>query len=61
MIDVNNQKRKLFLDDVQRQLEDKERVKNRNRELSEQEDDALKRKAQNEEADYRDKMFQKKQ
>lgn len=45
LIDINNQKRKLFLDDVQRQLEDKERVKNRNRELSEIEDLDLKRKA----------------
>ena len=59
--DLNNQKRKLFLDDVQRQLEDKEKIKNRNRELSEIEDEGLNRKAQNEEADYRNKMFQKKQ
>lgn len=61
LYDINNQKRKLFLDDVQRQLEDRERVKQRNRELSEMEDDALKRKAQTEEADYRNKLFKKKQ
>lgn len=38
---ISNKKRKLFLDDVQRQLEDKQRVHQRNRELSEMEDEAL--------------------
>lgn len=61
LMEINGKKRKLFLDDVQRQLEDKERVKQRNRDLSEMEDEALRKKAMNEEDDYRDKMFKKKQ
>lgn len=59
--DIHNKKRKLFLDDIQRQLEDKERQREHIRNMGEQEDENIKRKMQMDEDDYRNKMFRKKE
>lgn len=59
--DIQGKKRKLFLDDIQRQLEDKERQKQYQQDINNAEDNNVKRKQQMEEDDYREKMFKKKQ
>lgn len=59
--DIHNKKRKLFLDDIQRQLEDKERQREHIRNMGDQEDENIKRKMQMDEDDYRNKMFRKKE
>ena len=58
--DLNNQKRKIFLDDIQRQLEEKEKHRIMRKGLDDMEDENVRRKKEMEEDDYRQKMFKKK-
>lgn len=59
--DIHNKKRKIFLDDIQRQLEDKERQRAQVKNIGEQEDEAVRRKMLIDEEDYRNKVFKKKE